>query len=295
MNSLLCLSVICSCCHSLTAAVHESRCWRPSGDRPDKSVYCCWLSVSSAASRLLCLGHTCLTAHHLSPSLSTPRPPVQQQFMQRGGSCVRGGWRLTSLPLLQERLVAPPCLPELKRAGGRRPFDYEASAAATPKMLSGKLVSSCYTTATSSSSGSAPVLTPPSHRAAAMLINGWQESAIDLTKTSAETNTAAGGTGEAVAAPGCGHHAGSSHKLPPPPITAPLGGAVGMDIAGILQAGLIHPVTGQIVNGSLRGDDSLRRRRGRRRNVEALYSEFTKSRGLQTSETQVGGGSVSAR
>uniref|UniRef100_A0A7N6BYK1 DNA helicase n=1 Tax=Anabas testudineus TaxID=64144 RepID=A0A7N6BYK1_ANATE len=72
----------------------------------------------------------------------------------------------------------------------------------------------------------------------------------------------------------------------PPPITAPLSGSVGIDMAGILQAGLIHPVTGQIVNGSLRGDDSLRRRRGRRRNVEALYSEFTKSRGLHLPETQ---------
>uniref|UniRef100_A0AAX7UNN7 DNA helicase n=1 Tax=Astatotilapia calliptera TaxID=8154 RepID=A0AAX7UNN7_ASTCA len=77
---------------------------------------------------------------------------------------------------------------------------------------------------------------------------------------------------------------------PPPPITAPLPGPVGIDMAGILQAGLIHPVTGQIVNGSLRGDDSMRRRRGRRRNVEALYSEFTKSRGLHLPESQVGRG-----
>uniref|UniRef100_A0A4W6DQ68 Chromodomain helicase DNA binding protein 6 n=1 Tax=Lates calcarifer TaxID=8187 RepID=A0A4W6DQ68_LATCA len=86
----------------------------------------------------------------------------------------------------------------------------------------------------------------------------------------------------------------------PPPLTRlpkvrmylrpPLPGSVGIDMAGILQAGLIHPVTGQIVNGSLRGDDSLRRRRGRRRNVEALYSEFTKSRGLHLPETQVGRG-----
>uniref|UniRef100_A0A8C6UD48 DNA helicase n=1 Tax=Neogobius melanostomus TaxID=47308 RepID=A0A8C6UD48_9GOBI len=69
------------------------------------------------------------------------------------------------------------------------------------------------------------------------------------------------------------------------PISAPL---PGLDMAGILQAGLIHPVTGQIVNGSLRSDDALRRRRGRRRNVEALYSEFTKGRGLQPPDAQVG-------
>uniref|UniRef100_A0A7N8WP10 Chromodomain helicase DNA binding protein 6 n=1 Tax=Mastacembelus armatus TaxID=205130 RepID=A0A7N8WP10_9TELE len=138
-----------------------------------------------------------------------------------------------------------------------------------------------------------PVVAPPSHRTGAVLINGWQEAAIDLTKSSGEISTTSGiGTGEAVLAPGISHHsAGGSHKLPPPPpITAPLPGSVGIDMAGILQAGLIHPVTGQIVNGNLRGDDSLRRRRGRRRNMEALYSEFTKSRGLHLPETQVGRG-----
>ncbi|KAK7915970.1 hypothetical protein WMY93_011731 [Mugilogobius chulae] len=55
-------------------------------------------------------------------------------------------------------------------------------------------------------------------------------------------------------------------KSCPAAISAPL---PSLDMAGILQAGLIHPVTGQIVNGSLRSDDALRRRRGRRRNVEA--------------------------
>lgn len=194
--------------------------------------------------------------------------------------------------------MAPPYLPELKRAGGRRSFDYEAAAAAAAaaKVLAGKSASSCHTATTTSSSGATPVVAPPSHRTGAMLINGWQEAAIDLTKSSGEISTTSGiGTGEAVAQ-GIGHHGagagtGSGHKLPPPPpITAPLTGSVGIDMAGILQAGLIHPVTGQIVNGSLRGDDSLRRRRGRRRNVEALYSEFTKSRGLHLPETQVGRG-----
>lgn len=191
--------------------------------------------------------------------------------------------------------MAPPYLPELKRAGGRRSYDYEAAAAAAAaKVLAGKSATSCHTTATTTSSSCVtPVVAPPSHRTGAMLINGWQETAIDLTKSSGEISTTSG-AGEAVVAPAIGHHgagAGSGHKLPPPPpITAPLTGSVGIDMAGILQAGLIHPVTGQIVNGSLRGDDSLRRRRGRRRNVEALYSEFTKSRGLHLPETQVGGG-----
>ena len=186
--------------------------------------------------------------------------------------------------------MAPPYLPELKRAGGRRSFDYEAAAAAAAaKVLAGKSASACHAAAATSSSGEkGPVVAPPSHRTGAMLMNGWQEVAIDLTKSSTEISTTSGsGSGEA--ASGISHHgAGSGHKLPPPPITAPLTGSVGIDMAGILQAGLIHPVTGQIVNGSLRGDDSLRRRRGRRRNVEALYSEFTKSRGLHLPETQVG-------
>uniref|UniRef100_A0AAQ5ZF89 DNA helicase n=1 Tax=Amphiprion ocellaris TaxID=80972 RepID=A0AAQ5ZF89_AMPOC len=171
-------------------------------------------------------------------------------------------------------LVAPPFLPELKRAGGRRSFDYEAAAAAAAKVLAGKSASSCHTAAAAASSSGGdkvPVVAPPSHRPGALLINGWQEAAIDLTKPSGEISTTSSvGTSE----------------LPPPPITAPLSSPVGIDMAGILQAGLIHPVTGQIVNGSLRGDDSLRRRRGRRRNVEALYSEFTKSRGLHLPETQ---------
>ncbi|CAB1422633.1 unnamed protein product [Pleuronectes platessa] len=205
---------------------------------------------------------TRLPSHHLSPILVYPSP---------------------TLSTLTERLVAPPYLPELKRAGGRRSFDYEAAAAAAAKVLAGK--SACNAAAATSSSGEkGPVVAPPSHRTGAMLMNGWQEAAIDLTKSSTEISTT---SGSAEAASGSSHHgAGSGHKLPPPPITAPLSGSVGIDMAGILQAGLIHPVTGQIVNGSLRGDDSLRRRRGRRRNVEALYSEFTKSRGLHLPETQ---------
>ncbi|XP_068598106.1 chromodomain-helicase-DNA-binding protein 6 [Brachionichthys hirsutus] len=222
------------------------------------------------------------------PGLGFPAPPPLTRlpkYMQRGGSCGRGGWRLTTLPLLQERLVAPPCLPELKRAGGRRPFSYEAMAAAA---ANNKVLPA--TSATTSCSGGAPVMAPPSHHTGTMFINGLQESAIDLTTTAAEITPVGGvGLGEAVVAAGMGRLGagmGSNNKLPPSAITAPQPGAVGISMAGILQAGLIHPVTGQIINGSLRADDSLRRRRGRRRNVEALYSEFTKNRGLQPPETQ---------
>lgn len=59
--------------------------------------------------------------------------------------------------------------------------------------------------------------------------------------------------------------------------------SLGMDLSGILQAGLIHPVTGQIVNGNLRRDDAaMRRRRGRRKNVEGIDLIFLKERNLQT-------------
>lgn len=184
--------------------------------------------------------------------------------------------------------MAPPYLSELKRAGGRRTFNYEdAAAAAATKTLAGKTAVSSHTAATTSGT---PQVASTSHQTGAMLINGWQESAIDLTKTGGEISTTSGtGTGGAVDTPEVGSNGascGSSHK-PPPSITAPLTSCMGIDMAGILHAGLIHPVTGQIVNGSLRGDDSLKRRRGRRRNMEVLYSEFTKSRGLHLPETQV--------
>lgn len=185
--------------------------------------------------------------------------------------------------------MAPPYLPDLKQPGGRRAFDYEAAAAAAAaaKVLAGKAASSC--PPTTSASGGSPVVASASHPAGAMMMNGWQESAIDLTKTSGEISTTSGiGTGEAAVTPGISD--GGGQKLPPPPITAPLAGCVGIDMAGILQAGLIHPVTGQIINGNLRGDDSLKRRRGRRRNVEALYSEFAKSRGLHVPDAKVGCG-----
>ena len=191
--------------------------------------------------------------------------------------------------------MAPPCLSEFKQAGGRRSFNYEAISAAATKVLVGKSASSCHTVSTTSGSGGTPLVAPTSQHSGAMLINGWQECATDLTKRNGKINNFSDiGTGETVVSPGIdlyGAGGGSSQKLPPPPpITAPLTGCVGIDSAGILQAGLIHPVTGQIINGNLRGDDSLRRRRGRRRNMEELYSEFAKNRGLHVTKTKVGGG-----
>uniref|UniRef100_A0A674D0P4 Chromodomain helicase DNA binding protein 6 n=1 Tax=Salmo trutta TaxID=8032 RepID=A0A674D0P4_SALTR len=172
---------------------------------------------------------------------------------------VQGGWRLTSLPLLQERLVAPPYLPELKR--GRRAFEYKAEV----------LSKQCHT------GEKMPVTV--SNRGGALLLNGWQEAAMDLSKAG---DLGIGGDAAATV----GH---MSHQVHPGARKLPaMQGSVGNDKAGILQAGLIHPVTGQIVNGNLRCDDAImRRRRGRRRNVEAVDIGPVKSRGMHVQEKQV--------
>ena len=62
--------------------------------------------------------------------------------------------------------MAPPYLPEMKR--GRRPYDYD------PGEAQGH----------ASQDKMAPVVAPPpsSHRGGSMLMNGWQEAAMDLSK-----------------------------------------------------------------------------------------------------------------
>lgn len=115
---------------------------------------------------------------------------------------------------------------------------------------------------------------------------------MDLSKPS-ELGMAAGEAGAHL-----GHHQGlpAGHKLTPSlsamgGLAGAMQGSGGMDMAGILQAGLIHPVTGQIVtgvNGSLRRDDSmLRRRRGRRRNVETTDMGFKSPGGEVQSRVEV--------
>uniref|UniRef100_A0A8K9XG47 Chromodomain helicase DNA binding protein 6 n=1 Tax=Oncorhynchus mykiss TaxID=8022 RepID=A0A8K9XG47_ONCMY len=187
-------------------------------------------------------------------------PSSSQQYdspSSLANTCVPniGGWRLTSLPLLQERLVAPPYLPELKR--GRRAFEYKAEV----------LSKQCHT------GENMPVTV--SNRGGALLLNGWQEAAMDLSKAG---DLGIGGDAAATV----GH---MSHQVHPVarklPAMSAMQGSVGKDMAGILQAGLIHPVTGQIVNGNLRCDDAImRRRRGRRRNMETVDIGFVKSRGM---------------
>uniref|UniRef100_A0A8C9SX71 Chromodomain helicase DNA binding protein 6 n=1 Tax=Scleropages formosus TaxID=113540 RepID=A0A8C9SX71_SCLFO len=160
--------------------------------------------------------------------------------------------RVQSSCHLQESLVGVPFLAELKR--GRRGLEFEGEAP-------GK---SC------PSVEKIPVGMP--HRGGALLLNGWQDAAMDLSKAGELGMAHAGHTGP--------------HKLPP---LNSLPGSLGLDMAGILQAGLIHPVTGQIVNGSLRRDDAaMRRRRGRRRNVDGADVGFVKNQDLHVPEVPEG-------
>ncbi|XP_037668365.1 chromodomain-helicase-DNA-binding protein 6 isoform X3 [Choloepus didactylus] len=110
-----------------------------------------------------------------------------------------------------------------------------------------------------------------------IVLNGWHgESAIDLSCTSEGS-------------PGAASTFPVSASTPKMGAIGSLQGALGMDLSGILQAGLIHPVTGQIVNGSLRRDDAAtRRRRGRRKHVEGgMDFIFLKEPSLQAGILEV--------
>ncbi|XP_072100919.1 chromodomain-helicase-DNA-binding protein 6 isoform X1 [Mobula birostris] len=103
-----------------------------------------------------------------------------------------------------------------------------------------------------------------------IIFNGWQETAMDLSKASEE---APGSVPVIIST--------STPKLGSlDPSTA-----FRADMAGILQAGLVHPVTGQVINGTCRGDDSSRRRRGRRKNVEGVDILFMKEKKPENLDT----------
>uniref|UniRef100_A0ACB8F5Y5 Choline dehydrogenase 6 n=1 Tax=Sphaerodactylus townsendi TaxID=933632 RepID=A0ACB8F5Y5_9SAUR len=109
-----------------------------------------------------------------------------------------------------------------------------------------------------------------SHPHPPIVLNGWRDAAVDLSRVPD-------------ASPGSSSPFSLSTNIPKLGTVNALQGSLGMDLSGILQAGLIHPVTGQIVNGSLRRDDTaMRRRRGRRKNVEGIDLIFLKERCLQT-------------
>lgn len=108
-----------------------------------------------------------------------------------------------------------------------------------------------------------------SHSHPSAVLNGWRD-AVDLSRV--PDGTSASSTPFSM-----------STNIPKLGTVNSLQGSLGMDLSGILQAGLIHPVTGQIVNGSLRRDDAaIRRRRGRRKNVEGIDLILLKERSLQT-------------
>ncbi|KAB1262260.1 Chromodomain-helicase-DNA-binding protein 6 [Camelus dromedarius] len=110
-----------------------------------------------------------------------------------------------------------------------------------------------------------------------IVLNGWHgESAIDLSCT-------------VEGSPGATSPFPVSASTPKMGAIGSLQGALGMDLSGILQAGLIHPVTGQIVNGSLRRDDAAtRRRRGRRKHVDGgVDLIFLKEQTLQAGILEV--------
>ncbi|KAM7037942.1 chromodomain-helicase-DNA-binding protein 6 isoform 7-T7 [Acridotheres tristis] len=101
-----------------------------------------------------------------------------------------------------------------------------------------------------------------------IVLNGWREAAVDLSRASDGS-------------PGNSSPFPLNTNMPKLGTVNALQSSLGMDLSGILQAGLIHPVTGQIVNGSLRRDDAaMRRRRGRRKNVEGMDLIFLKERPL---------------
>ncbi|XP_029470707.1 chromodomain-helicase-DNA-binding protein 6 isoform X2 [Rhinatrema bivittatum] len=109
-----------------------------------------------------------------------------------------------------------------------------------------------------------------SHGRPPMVLNGWRESAMDLSRAADLSSRSTPPFSLSTSTPKLGS-------------VSALQGSLGMDLSGILQAGLIHPVTGQIVNGNLRRDDAaMRRRRGRRKNVEGMDLMFLKERTLQT-------------
>uniref|UniRef100_A0AAR2KXX3 DNA helicase n=1 Tax=Pygocentrus nattereri TaxID=42514 RepID=A0AAR2KXX3_PYGNA len=175
----------------------------------------------------------------------------------------RAGFLSARMPLPQSlNFNIPHSVPRIQKRP-RRGFEFEAEVLAKSSHLGEK------------------IQVGVSHRGSALLLNGWQEAAMDLSKS---TELAVGGE--------TGPMSHMTHSVQSAPHKIPGLGSMGLDMAGILQAGLIHPVTGQIVNGSLRRDDSImRRRRGRRRNVEDSDLGFMKGQGIHLPEQQV----ISAR
>uniref|UniRef100_A0A671KD87 Chromodomain-helicase-DNA-binding protein 6-like n=1 Tax=Sinocyclocheilus anshuiensis TaxID=1608454 RepID=A0A671KD87_9TELE len=198
-----------------------------------------WPKDRVIINRIDSICHTILKGKWPSSSQQYESPTSLTNTCVPSSAHQRAGFLSTRMPISQSLNFNPHTL---KRP--RRGFEFEAEVLAKPSNLGEKI----------------QVGMP--HRANALLLNGWQDAAIDLSKP---TELTVGGDSGPIGQ--------MSHTVQSAPhkITGigSIQGSLGLDMAGILQAGLIHPVTGQIVNGGLHRDDSmLRRRKGRRRNVE---------------------------
>uniref|UniRef100_A0A673GMD6 Chromodomain-helicase-DNA-binding protein 6-like n=1 Tax=Sinocyclocheilus rhinocerous TaxID=307959 RepID=A0A673GMD6_9TELE len=223
-----------------------------------------WPKDRVIINRIDSICHTILKGKWPSSSQQYDSPTSLANTCVPSSAHQRAGFLPTRMPISQSLNFnlshTVPHLPKLKRP--RRGFEFEAEVLAKPSHLGEKI----------------QVGVP--HRVNALLLNGWQDAAIDLSKP---TELTVGGDSGSISQ--------MSHTVQSAPhkITGigSIQGSLGLDMAGILQAGLIHPVTGQIVNGCLRRDDSmLRQRRGRRRNVETPDLSFIKRQSMNLPEQQ---------
>uniref|UniRef100_A0A9J8DF44 Chromodomain helicase DNA binding protein 6 n=1 Tax=Cyprinus carpio carpio TaxID=630221 RepID=A0A9J8DF44_CYPCA len=228
-----------------------------------------WPKDRVIINRIDSICHTILKGKWPSSSQQYESPTSLANTCVPSSAHQRAGFLSTRMPISQSlNFNLSHTVPHLLKRP-RRGFEFEAEVLAKPSHLGEKIQ-----------------VVP--HRANALLLNGWQDAAIDLSKP---TELTVGGDSGPVGQ--------MSHTVQSAPhkITGigSIQGSLGLDMAGILQAGLIHPVTGQIVNGSLRRDDSmLRRRRGRRRNIETPDLSFIKGRSVNLPEQQVCGNSQNA-
>uniref|UniRef100_A0A8B9DFD6 Chromodomain helicase DNA binding protein 6 n=1 Tax=Anser cygnoides TaxID=8845 RepID=A0A8B9DFD6_ANSCY len=176
---------------------------------------------------------------------------------------LKGKWPSSSQQFETQSLIAAPAV--ASNAGSRNSF--AESEAPDPSFNNGVLISQVQKVRGALGQGQQLAAT---HIHSPIVLNGWREAAVDLSRNSDGS-------------PGNSSPFPLNTNMPKLGTVNTLQGSLGMDLSGILQAGLIHPVTGQIVNGSLRRDDAaMRRRRGRRKNVEGMDLIFLKERPLPT-------------
>uniref|UniRef100_A0A8C8AWJ3 Chromodomain helicase DNA binding protein 6 n=1 Tax=Otus sunia TaxID=257818 RepID=A0A8C8AWJ3_9STRI len=186
---------------------------------------------------------------------------------------LKGKWPSSSQQFETQSLLTAPAV--ASNAGSRNSF--AESEASDPSFNNGVLISQVQKVRGTLGDAKQRSLEQlaATHVHPPIVLNGWRDAAVDLSRASDGS-------------PGSSSPFPLNTNMPKLGTVNTLQGSLGMDLSGILQAGLIHPVTGQIVNGSLRRDDAaMRRRRGRRKNVEGMDLIFLKERPLPT-RLQVG-------